>query len=226
MICTSIELAVVAGLQHRSVQRMIQKNAGYLAKIDKISSRMVKSQSGQMIKCYSLEKGHISYLVGKMKRKATIDNIIEQFDIDSVVIKDRLENDIYKTISAICDGFDNDLTVLHDFKIGSYRVDMAVFVDNVEINNLWLIVEYDEGHHKYSKKADKRRELEIFNALEDRISDLDAFYIIRIKQGDESRGITDVVRFLNSNILNLHGSDTYCLEKFKITKKQEKLNGK
>lgn len=64
---------------------------------------------------------------------------------------------------------------------GKYRIDFY----NSKFN---LAIEYDEKHHSYYKKQDELREKEITNLI--------GCHFIRVKEGEELKGIKNIMQFI------------------------------
>jgi len=166
---------------------------------------------------YRLTRDQVSLLCGRMNRKTNRKAIRDYYSLDVMVVKNRLEYYVFETVKSIIAGFENKLTIECDFKIGSFRVDMAVFIGSVSFENILLIIEYDENDHKYNEPQDIKREYKIFKYLTMQDISIESFHIIRIKEGEEFEGYSNIVRFLNSEITNLSGSDIDCLDRFEFT---------
>jgi phage anti-repressor protein len=102
--------------------------------------------------------------------------------------------------------------------IGKYRVD---FIHDD------LIIEYDEDHHEYQKKEDKKREMEITHRLkQDRSFLIDEPYVseitfIRVKKGDELKGIREIMEYLIKNqILSLNAVGELHISDYHIEKEK------
>lgn len=206
------------GIKHRSVVRQVQNYEEDLKEIGEIKEDIVKLESGQYEKRYNLNKGQFSYLISRMKRKANVSKVINKYDLNCYYIKNRLENTLFYILKSVVDGFDNNLILEQDYYIDSYRVDYALFIGTKEIKNLWLVIEYDECQHKYNIKADSLREKSILNYANNIEPEIKELYIIRIKEGEEMGGISMVVRYLNSSMLNLSPSNHDSLEQYKEIK--------
>jgi len=156
---TSLEIAKVFNKRHDSVLRIINKLKENLDIFNelKIKETLYKDKSGKRNKMYLLNKEATLFIIKRFRLTNNLENINKVSDFlhsigiedNIILIKKREESTFIKKLELFCQAM--ELEYKTQKQIGDYFVDFY-------IEDLNLIIEYDEYHHQYTKNKDKQRD--------------------------------------------------------------------
>jgi len=205
----SMVIAEGTGNKFRSVQKFIDVNLVELSTLGKIEICKVKTlkSNNQFLKVHRLNKNQAILLLQKMSRRTDISNAIKLLSLeDEIKIVDiRNEYYFYNILMGIINGWNmgtsNKISIKKQYKIGKYLIDYVITQEICGVNEPILLIEYDETRHKYRKEQDSNRQIKIIKTLEKIFDIYDCFGFCRVEEGQEFDAISEIVSFLNKNLL-------------------------
>jgi len=208
----SDEIAELVSIERRSVNSTVKKYIEILKGFGDViitKENPYKEKGGRPREIYTFtSEKQILFIASRMNRKADVSKLSKYIN-GSVYVYSRMENEFYILLESIIKGFQNNLIICKDVLIGKNRIDYVIYRDNDTIENILFLVEYDEIYHKYNKEKDSSRLKDISNYLfknTEYYGDRYCLYAVRIKEGEESEGVENIIKMLNYPQFNLEPS--------------------